>query len=224
MKVIAICSGGVDSISMASRYKGEDLTLMSFDYGQKGVKEVGVVQEFAKLMGADFKLIDISFMKRLFGANNQLTGDTVAVEGGYTPSVVVPLRNAVFTQIAMVYAYSNEADIVTLGSHADDQAEVNGERLYPDCSYEFFKAFELAMDFGTFKKQKKVKIQTPSTLGIHKSELIKIGHDNLGEDIFKTWSCYKSGEKQCGQCESCNNRKAAFAKAGIEDKTVYEIK
>ena len=44
---------------------------------------------------------------------------------------------------------------------------------------------------------------------------------NLGNEIFKTWSCYLSGKMQCGKCESCNNRKIAFAKAKIEDKTRY---
>ena len=30
-----------------------------------------------------------------------------------------------------------------------------------------------------------------------------------------------SGKMQCGKCESCNNRKIAFTKAKIEDKTKY---
>ena len=39
--------------------------------------------------------------------------------------------------------------------------------------------------------------------------------------IFKTWSCYSSGKYHCGVCESCNNRKIAFDKSGIKDKTKY---
>ena len=56
---------------------------------------------------------------------------------------------------------------------------------------------------------------------ISKSDLIKKGYKVLGNEIFKTWSCYLSGKMQCGKCESCNNRKIAFAKAKIEDKTKY---
>ena len=55
----------------------------------------------------------------------------------------------------------------------------------------------------------------------NKSDLIKKGYKVLGNEIFKTWSCYLSGKVQCGKCESCNNRKIAFAKAKIEDKTKY---
>ena len=51
--------------------------------------------------------------------------------------------------------------------------------------------------------------------------LLKKGYDVFGDKIFNTWSCYKNGNMQCGKCESCNNRKAAFVEAGIEDKTHY---
>ena len=33
----------------------------------------------------------------------------------------------------------------------------------------------------------------------------------------------KNGKVQCGKCESCNNRKAAFLEVGIEDKTPYLV-
>lgn len=222
-KVIAICSGGLDSMSMASVYANDDVTFLTFNYGQKGIKETEIVEKIANKLGKECKKIDISFVKQLYGNTNQLTSDEIQVEDSYATSVVVPLRNALFLQIAMVSAYSIGADIITLGSHSDDSSEVNGEKLYPDCSYEFFRAFEHAMDMGTFKKDKKVKVITPSILGLSKSELAKKGFEVLGDDLFTTWSCYKSGEKQCGKCESCNNRKSALSKAGIEDKTVYEV-
>jgi 7-cyano-7-deazaguanine synthase len=223
MKVIAICSGGMDSVSMASMYVESDLTLLSFNYGQKGVKEVEFVEKLAKKIGAKFRLIDISFVKELYGSSNQLTSEEVDVKNSYSQDVVVPLRNGLFLQVAMCHAYAVKADSVLLGSHLSDAQEINGERLYPDCSYEFFKAYELAMNLGTFKKDKKVKIVTASTMGLTKSELIKKGYHNLGDFIFESWSCYRSRGKQCGVCESCRNRKDAFIKAGIKDLTEYEL-
>ncbi len=42
--------------------------------------------------------------------------------------------------------------------------------------------------------------------------------------IEKTRSCYKDQEKHCGKCyPACVNRKEAFKKAGIEDKTEYDL-
>ena len=223
MKILGIVSGGLDSVSMISKYKDENITLMTFNYGQKGSKELEIVHKLGKKINAEVIEIDISFMKKLYGDSNQLTSDNGDVEDDYTGSVVVPLRNAVFIQIAMTYAYSNKFDAVILGSHLGDIESIKGERAYPDCSPEFFKSMELAMDLGTKRSDGTVKILSPSILSMNKTDLIKMGYKNLGNFLFDTWSCYKSNEKQCGTCESCRNRKKAFEKANIEDKTKYLV-
>ena len=41
--------------------------------------------------------------------------------------------------------------------------------------------------------------------------------------IEKTRSCYKDDPVHCGKCSpACLNRKAAFKKAGVLDKTIYK--
>jgi 7-cyano-7-deazaguanine synthase len=75
--------------------------------------------------------------------------------------------------------------------------------------------------------RRKISIWSPSLEGITKHKLLKLGHKMLGDIIFESWSCYSNGKRihnalvQCGECESCINRKMAFSKAGIEDKTIY---
>ncbi|MDR1544046.1 MAG: 7-cyano-7-deazaguanine synthase [Prevotellaceae bacterium] len=221
MKVLVLASGGLDSISTALSLKNDyDVTLLTFQYGQKASKETEIV----KLLSEKYQLplvdYDITSLKEIFG-KNQLTAAEEDVKYGYEKSVIVPLRNAVFLQIAMVYAYTHGFDEVWLGSHLNDCEEVEGERSFPDCSPEFFKAFELAMDFGTLRKQRKIKIKTPSVLGWHKADLIKKSVQIDPEMLFSSWSCYLSGDYQCGVCNSCLNRKNAFIAAGIEDKTEY---
>ncbi len=222
MKVLVICSGGLDSVSMALRYIEDETTLMTFLYGQKATKEILVVQRLAEKYHLGFELMDISQLKAIFGKENQLTNDNATVEDGYKKSVVVPLRNAMFLQVAMIYAYSHGFDKVVLGSHMDDCTLVDGEYAFPDCSPAFFKAFELAMDMGTFRGEKHVKVETASLLGLHKSDLIRFAAEKDPEILMQTWSCYKNGEHQCGVCDSCRNRKAAFESAGVEDLTEYE--
>jgi len=39
--------------------------------------------------------------------------------------------------------------------------------------------------------------------------------------LFMSWSCYKNEEKQCGECDSCRNRKKFFVDSGIYDETDY---
>lgn len=221
MKVLVICSGGLDSVSMALRYLKEDTTLMTFYYGQKAKRESDVVKHLAAKYKLGFEMMDISSFKSIFGKENQLTND-VAVEDTYKKSVVVPLRNALFLQIAMVYAYANGFDKVVLGSHLDDCVLQNGEYAFPDCSPAFFKAFELAMDMGTFRGEKHVKIETASLLGLHKKDLIQAANAIDADILAETWSCYKNGAHQCGVCDSCRNRKVAFVEAGIPDPTEYE--
>ena len=57
---------------------------------------------------------------------------------------------------------------------------------------------------------------------LSKSDLLKTGMRILGDSIFKTWSCYSDKKYHCGVCESCINRKKAFQKADILDKTKYD--
>ncbi|MBR1525129.1 MAG: 7-cyano-7-deazaguanine synthase [Prevotella sp.] len=220
MKVLVICSGGLDSVSMALRYAEEETTLMTFLYGQKATHETEIVKKLADKYHLGFEQMDISSLKAIFGKENQLTND-VQVQEQYQKSVVVPLRNAVFLQIAMTYAYANGFDKVVLGSHMDDCVPVNGEYAFPDCSPAFFKAFELAMDMGTFRFEKHVKIETASLLGLHKSDLIRFAVQKDPDILYQTWSCYENGEHQCGKCDSCRNRKKAFEEALIIDKTEY---
>ena len=40
-------------------------------------------------------------------------------------------------------------------------------------------------------------------------------------DYAETWSCYKGGEKHCGKCGTCVERREALEEAGIEDPTEY---
>ncbi|MFM9016174.1 MAG: 7-cyano-7-deazaguanine synthase, partial [Verrucomicrobiota bacterium] len=36
-----------------------------------------------------------------------------------------------------------------------------------------------------------------------------------------TWSCYVGGERHCGKCGTCVERKEAFRLAGVADPTDY---
>ena len=57
--------------------------------------------------------------------------------------------------------------------------------------------------------------------GIRKSDIARIGK-RLGLDYSTTYSCYKGGEKHCGKCGTCVERKEALRDAEIEDTTEYE--
>lgn len=48
------------------------------------------------------------------------------------------------------------------------------------------------------------------------------GSHQLKLDYLHTYSCYKGGEKHCGTCGTCTERKEAFRDAGMEDPTEYQ--
>ena len=218
-----IFSGGIDSISMCAYLKQEyELYGISFLYGQKANQEIKKAKSFAKILGLkDHKIVDISFMKRLYGNTNALTSSKKQIPGKFNYSIVVPIRNGIFLSIATAWAFSINADLVAYGAHT-------GDKNYPDCRPTFSKKIESAFNQGEIDGiksgiRKKMEIWTPYKGGLSKNMLLEKGYRILGDKIFNTWSCYQDGKTHCGKCESCNNRKAAFLEASIVDKTHYLV-
>ena len=220
-KAVVVFSGGIDSISVCAYLKQKyDLYGISFLYGQKANQEIKTAKSFARIFGLkDHKIVDISFMKKLYGNTNALTSSKKKIPGKFNYSVVVPIRNGIFLCIATAWAFSINASLVAYGAHT-------GDTNYPDCRPSFSKKIEASFNQGEIDGiksgiRKRIQIWSPYKAKLSKKQLLKKGYDVLGDKIFNTWSCYKNGKVQCGQCESCNNRKIAFVATGIEDKTVY---
>ncbi|MEO2201498.1 MAG: 7-cyano-7-deazaguanine synthase [Nitrosopumilus sp.] len=220
-KAIIVFSGGIDSVCAVSFLKSKyELYGITFSYGQKADMEIAAAKYFAKKLGLkQHKVIDISFMKDLYGNSNALTSTNRKIPSKFEYSIVVPIRNAVFLSIASAWAFTLNASLVVYGAHT-------GDRNYPDCRPTFAKKLESAFNQGEIdgintKLRKNIQIWSPYREGLSKKDLLKAGMKVLGNSIFKTWSCYSNKKYHCGICESCNNRKIAFEKAKIIDKTKY---
>ena len=220
-KAVIVFSGGVDSVCAVSYLKSKyDLYGITFSYGQKAGSEITAAKSFAKKMGLkQHRIVDISFMKKLYGDSNVLTSSKRKIPTEFEYSIVVPIRNAVFLSIASAWAFTLGASLVAYGAHT-------GDRNYPDCRPSFAKKLETAFNQGEVdgiksKLRKNIEIWSPYRMRLSKSDLLKAGMKTLGSSIFKTWSCYADKKYHCGICESCRNRKAAFGEAGIADKTKY---
>ena len=220
-KAVIVFSGGIDSVCavlfLRSRY---ELYGITFSYGQKANKEITAARSFAKKLGLkQHKIVDIGFMKELYGDSNVLTSTKRNIPSKFEYSIVVPIRNAVFLSVASAWAFTLNASLVAYGAHT-------GDKNYPDCRPVFAKKLETAFNQGEIDGinlglRKSIKIWSPYREGLSKSDLLKDGVKVLGDSIFNTWSCYSNKKYHCGVCESCNNRKIAFQKAGIADKTKY---
>lgn len=220
-KAVVVFSGGIDSVCTCAYLKSKyDLYGISFSYGQRANKEMKIAKTFSKILGLkEHKIIDISFMKNLYGETNVLTSSKDVIPHKFEYSIVVPIRNAIFLSIASAWAFTLNASLIAYGAH-------KGDKNYPDCRPSFSKKLEQALNEGELDGiklgiRKKIVIWSPFRGGLTKSELLKKGSRVLGDKIFNTWSCYDNKKLHCGTCESCNNRKAAFIKAKLHDKTKY---
>ncbi len=217
MDTIVICSGGLDSVSLAHRVAGEGrlLSLLSFDYGQRHVKEVEFAALCAQRLGVAHKVLDI----RAIGeglSGSALTDDIDVPDGHYEEAsmqlTVVPNRNAIMLSIAFGMAVAVRAKRVAAAVHGGDHF------IYPDCRPGFIHAFQV-MQNHALEGYADVTLYVPYVEG-SKADIVVDGARN-GTPFEQTWSCYKGGAVHCGRCGTCVERREAFDLAGIKDPTDY---
>ena len=212
---IIIVSGGMDSVTMLYEYRDSIALGISFDYGSNhNAKEIPLARMHCERLGIEHITIPLDFMHQYF-KSSLLEGADAIPEGHYNAenmaSTVVPFRNGIMLAIACGMAESRGLTKVMMANHGGDHT------IYPDCRPAFIRSMSEAMMQGT---DTKVEICAPYT-NITKGEIARRGKA-LGINYSETWSCYKGGEKHCGKCGTCMERKEALIEAGIVDTTLYE--
>ncbi|WP_289150502.1 7-cyano-7-deazaguanine synthase QueC [uncultured Salipiger sp.] len=217
MKTLVICSGGLDSVSLAHIIADQQqLTrLVSFDYGQRHRKELDFAAAAARRLNVPHHLIDM----RGIGASlsgSALTDDIDVPDGHYAEETmritVVPNRNAIMLAIGFGVAAANGDEAVATAVHGGDHF------IYPDCRPAFTRAFD-AMQQAALDGYASVRLHTPF-VERSKADIVHAGAAH-GTPFAETWSCYKGGELHCGRCGTCVERREAFHLAGVEDPTAY---
>ncbi len=109
MKTIVVCSGGLDSVTLAHQVAAErSLTrLISFDYGQRHKKELGYARRCATRLMARHDVVDIGAVGRLL-TGSALTSGGAVPDGHYVEETMrvtfVPNRNAIMLAVALASA------------------------------------------------------------------------------------------------------------------------
>ena len=213
MASLLIYSGGLDSTTLLYEYKDSIALAVTFDYGSKhNAREIACAVENCKELGIEHLIIPLGFIGQYFKSDLLLSGGEIP-EGSYADenmkSTVVPFRNGIMLAVAAGLAESRDLDAILLANHSGDHA------IYPDCRPEFIDAFTAAVKAGTYNG---VQVLSPYC-NITKRDIALRGRA-LGIDYSKTYSCYKGGEKHCGKCGTCTERKEALE--GF-DPTEYEL-
>mgnify|MGYP002856110293 CR=1 FL=1 len=212
---VIILSGGMDSCTMLHEFHDEIALAITFDYGStQNHREQQYAVAQCQQLGIKHIIIPLDFMRRYFKSALLESPDAIP-EGNYDEenmkATVVPFRNGIMLAIACGIAESNGLKRVMIANHAGDHS------IYPDCRSPFIEAMSTAMMTGTYEG---IKVYAPYT-DLSKAEIARHGAA-LGLDYSETYSCYKGGEKHCGKCGTCRERRQALIDAGIEDHTEYE--
>lgn len=215
-KVVVIYSGGMDSFTVLNRAlkDGKEVYALSFDYGQRHVKELECASQVCYGLGVHHKVIDISAINQLL-AGSSLTDDIDIPEGHYEAenmkSTIVPNRNMILLSLAVGYAVSVGAEQVYYGAHSGDHA------IYPDCRPEFVMKMNDVCQIANYES---VEIFSPY-LNVNKTAILADGI-SMNLDYSNTWTCYNGREKACGKCGACQERLEAFEENGLTDPIDYE--
>ncbi|MDE7026190.1 MAG: 7-cyano-7-deazaguanine synthase QueC [Paramuribaculum sp.] len=206
---LLVLSGGMDSTTMLWEYVDRIAVAVNFHYGANhNEREAACARENCRRAGVELVEIDLSFMGRLF-ESSLLSGAEAIPEGNYDDenmkSTVVPFRNGIMLSVAAGLAESRGLKCVMIANHGGDHA------IYPDCRSGFINAMTQTIAEGTYEH---IKLFAPYT-DISKADIVKRGV-KIGVDYGITYSCYKGGEKHCGQCGTCRERHEAMVAAGIE--------
>lgn len=212
---VIVLSGGMDSVTLLHDMKQRIAVAVTFDYGSNhNPREIECARRQCALLGIPHIVIPLKFMGEYF-SSSLLSGADDIPEGNYDDenmrSTVVPFRNGIMLSVACGLAESHGLKHVMIANHGGDHA------IYPDCRRGFVDAMSRAMAEGTYDG---IDIIAPYT-DITKADICRRGAE-LGVDYSLTYSCYKGGEKHCGKCGTCTERREAFLEAGVPDPTVYE--
>lgn len=231
-KALVLSSGGVDSTTCLSlainKFGSENVTSVSFFYGQKHDKELKCARELANYYHIKHYELDLSSIMQYSNCSlltnstqeikHQSYAEQIAENGEGRVSTYVPFRNGLILSAAAALAdsiYENEECDIYIGAHADDAAG----NAYADCSTEFVDAMAKAINIGTYEK---IKIVAPF-VNSNKAGVVKKGLE-LKTPYELTWSCYEGKDTPCGKCGTCIDRAAAFAANNVEDPAIKLIK
>lgn len=219
---VVLLSGGVDS-TVLLHYVAKGLECpavhaLSFNYGQRHSRELVCASAQARLVAAEHRIIDLSFMGALIQKGSALIEggapvpdlDSLTVEELTQPPTYVPNRNMMLLSMAAAYAEAHGMTDIYYGAQAQD------EYGYWDCTRDFLKRMN---DTLALNRKQPVTIHAPF-VAKSKGDTVGVGLA-LGVDFAQTWSCYRGGESACGTCPTCVERLNAFKANAITDPIAY---
>ncbi len=210
---IVLLSGGLDSVynlyeSVA--HWPDQVEAISINYGQKAwSSEKRAAQRFCQILDVPWHELDLS---SLFAKDSSsLTSDQkmvpttevniedLSASQKSAEKVWVANRNGVFLNVAATWAESLGAQWIVPGFNAEEAA------TFPDNSPAFIDKINECLKLSTANG---VQVRCFSQ-NLYKNQIAQSLVEK-GAPMGEIWSCYFSGEKPCGGCESCQRFQRAL--------------
>lgn len=213
-KAVILLSGGLDSLVALGVLKKEEkynvVLALTFDYGQKAAsKEIETSKKICEFYKIEHKVIKLDWLKEI--TKTSLVSDSeVPTENLGTKksaeSVWVPNRNALFLNIASCFCDAYGYNYIIYGANKEEG------HTFPDNTEEFRSQITNLFQTSTLVKP----IVTAPLINYGKDDIVRIAVEN-DIPLNLVWSCYISGDKHCGDCESCKHLKQALIANHKED-------
>ena len=138
---IALLSGGIDSATAAciAMEAGKKVIGLSFDYGQRHLKELQAAEALAKDLNLEDHItikIDLSSWGGSSLTDTSQIIPTKGIQKNTIPNTYVPGRNTIFVAIGLSLAEARGANRIALGINAMDYSG------YPDCRPDYLNAYQ----------------------------------------------------------------------------------
>ena len=206
LTVLVLLSGGLDSALTSAYLQDQGYRVYGF-FVNREQKNLERERQGAK------RTSDVLRLDGLFEATLSLTNIRKFLSPEVLRSKGIPGRNLALISLAMPYADLLGCDVVATGNIVSDN--------FPDCNQQFRESFSRT---ATLALDRSISVVSPFAdwEKWDKSNEIRWGYQKGYEELIEsTWTCWNAGEKHCGKCPACVDRREGFDKAGISDPTQY---
>jgi 7-cyano-7-deazaguanine synthase len=213
--VAVLASGGLDSAILLGEASRECASVHPL-YVRSGLYwEAAELEHLRRFLEAvrrptlrPLQVLDLP-VSDLFPTHWSLTGRDVPDADSPDEAVFVPARNVLLLAKAMAWCHLRDVPAVAI-------ATLDGNP-FPDATPSFFATFQEAVNLGLGGA---VRVLRPYA-ALNKSEVMRRGR---GLPLGLTFSCLDpSRGRPCGACNKCQERRRAFADAGLDDPTEYAV-
>lgn len=220
-------SGGLDSTTLVhvlvEAYGKDRVKALSFNYGQRNIKELEMASKTAQSLGIYHDIIELEYLGKIaknvssLVADSDLKPESVKdASGDPQPSTYIPYRNAQFAFITAAFAESNDCRYIFNATNATD---IYG---YWDTTEEFKEAINNVLKLN---RKNQLEFVAPFVEFYKEDELLvaKVLMKKYGNFLENTWSCYNGdlgSGKECGECNTCREKLTGYINADFEDDII----